>query len=72
MKLEIIFSQTMVKHIEHITEKGKTKVQFEDRKLDKLVSICEYINSYLASKKGRIINIENNGSELLAYLEIDE
>lgn len=70
LKLEMIYSLAAHKHIEHITGEGKNKIQFDDRGLDKFVNIIDYVNKYLSSKNGKIINIINNNAEMVIYLEI--
>ena len=71
MKLEIVYTLGNWKHMEHITEEGSKKIQFDDKGVNKLVEMIRYVNKYLASNNGKVINISSNNAEMIISLEVN-
>ena len=71
MKVEIIYSFHAHKHIEHISEEGREKIQFKSGRLDKLPDLLQYVNEYSTKNNCKIITVVGTINEAFFYLQRD-
>lgn len=58
MKLELILSSPITKHIIHYTENGEEKIEVGKKGTDKIPIVLKYINDYCTRNKMNITIID--------------